>query len=349
MSKTITDGSLPTATATSSYPTGGSERDDWILARRAARNAVEPLRPYDFLVEEEVAETGELLFVATIFLANRECPWRCLMCDLWKNTLTETVPPGAIPAQIDYALKKIGTREDGRPPSQLKLYNSGSFFDSRAIPVEDYSAIAQRVRTFERVIVECHPVLVGDSCARFRDLLKIRDHRPIAETRLEVAMGLETAHPQVLEKLNKRMTIEQFSRAAEWLRRNEIALRVFVLVKPPFLDEPEALHWARRSIDLAFDCGATVVSLIPTRLGNGALETLAERGEFSPPKLATLEAALRYGIGLKRGRVFADLWDLQKFSDCPACFTSRAARLREINRHQTWPQEIDCPQCGGVR
>jgi hypothetical protein len=76
---------------------------------------------------------------------------------------------------------------------------------------------------------------------------------------------------------------------------------------------------------------------------------LAERGEFSPPKLATLEAALRYGIGLKRGRVFADLWDLQKFSDCPVCFTLRKARLREINRHQTWPGAIDCPQCGGFQ
>jgi radical SAM enzyme (TIGR01210 family) len=310
---------------------------------------VDPHRPYAFLVEEELAETRELVSVATIFLTNRECPWRCLMCDLWKNTLTETVPPGAIPAQIDYALKNIAAREDGRSPRQIKLYNSGSFFDPRAIPVVDYSAIAQRVRTFERVIVECHPALVGDSCTSFRDLLNSGVHHPVPADRLEVAMGLETAHPQVLEKLNKRMTLDQFSRAAEWLRRNGMALRVFVLVKPPFLDESEALHWAERSIDLAFDCGAIVVSLIPTRSGNGALEMLAERGEFSPPKLATLEAALRYGIGLKRGRVFADLWDLQKFSDCPACFSSRKARLREINRHQTWPGAIDCPQCGGVQ
>jgi len=29
------------------------------------------------------------------------------MCDLWKNTLTESVPPGAIAAQIDYALNAL--------------------------------------------------------------------------------------------------------------------------------------------------------------------------------------------------------------------------------------------------
>src|SRR5260370_26132042 len=46
-------------------------------------------------------------------------------------------------------------------PTQIKLYNSGSFFDRRAIPPADYPAIAQRVRRFERLIVECHPALMG--------------------------------------------------------------------------------------------------------------------------------------------------------------------------------------------
>ncbi len=70
--------------------------------------------------------------VATVFLTNRECPFRCLMCDLWRNTLTETVPVGAIPAQIDHALLRLP------PAKQLKLYNSGSFFDPHAIPPQDY-------------------------------------------------------------------------------------------------------------------------------------------------------------------------------------------------------------------
>jgi radical SAM enzyme (TIGR01210 family) len=345
MRKTVSERSHTPVTTTSPYPTRGSERDQWILARRSPRDAVDPHRPYDFQIEEELAETREVVSVAAIFLTNRECPWRCLMCDLWKNTLTETVPAGAIPAQIDYALKNIASRDDCRPPRQAKLYNSGSFFDPRAVPIEDYSAIAQRVRTFERVIVECHPALVGDSCARFRDLLNHRDHPPIAATRLEVAMGLETAHPQVLEKLNKRMTIDQFSRAAEWLRRNGMALRVFVLVKPPFLDELEAHHWAQRSIDLAFDCGATVVSHIPTRPGNGALESLALQGQFCPPSLDLLETALDYGVGLGRGRVFADVWDLEKFSRCPNCFPKRTERLRRINFSQCLEPRVNCESC----
>ncbi len=81
------------------YPGQPRERDRWILARRGARNQLDPFKPRAFFVEEERAESGEVVSVATIFLTNRECPWRCLMCDLWKNTLTETAPVGAVPAR----------------------------------------------------------------------------------------------------------------------------------------------------------------------------------------------------------------------------------------------------------
>ena len=312
------------------YPLGARERDEWILARRPARNAVDADKPYAFLVEEERAESGEIVRVATIFLTNRECPWRCLMCDLWQNTLTESVPPGAIPEQIDFALGQLG---DAR---QIKLYNAGSFFDPRAILPEDFSAIAEQVRGFERVMVECHPALIGDAVLRFRDLLS---------GRLEVAMGLETVEPTVLEKLNKRMTLDRFAKAAEFLRAHDVALRVFVLVKPPFLEESAALEWARRSVEFAFDCGAGVVSLIPTRAGNGALDSLAASGDFAPPKLATFEAAFDHGVGLQRGRVFADLWDLEKFSSCPNCFSRRRERLQEMNARQVVLPRVDCAAC----
>jgi radical SAM enzyme (TIGR01210 family) len=313
------------------YPDREIQRTRWILDRRSLRAQVDPRRPWLSFVEDERDGSGALAPVATIFLTNRECPWRCLMCDLWQHTLTETVPVGAIPAQIDFALGQM-------PPARhLKLYNSGSFFDPRAIPPEDYAAIADRVRGFERVIVECHPALVGKTTIHFRDLLR---------GQLEVAMGLETAHPEVLAKLNKRMTLDQFRHAAEFLRQHGIAWRAFILVQPPFLDEDEALLWACRSMDFAFDCGADVASLIPTRFGNGALEALAEQGQFSPPKLKTLEAALDYGLSVRRGRVFADLWDLEQFSNCEACFPARRQRLAESNRTQAVTPAVACARCG---
>jgi archaeosine synthase beta-subunit len=315
---------------TSAYPATNLERDKWVLERRPDRETLDPQKPYLFFVEQELSASGEILPVATVFLTNRECPWRCVMCDLWRNTLTTSVPPGAIPAQIDFALSQL-------PAARvLKLYNSGSFFDSRAIPVEDHPAIAGRADNFERLIVENHPALVDYHCLRFRDRLKCR---------LEIAMGLETVHPDVLPRLNKRMTLEQFSTAATFLRTHDIDLRVFVLVQPPFMQPHEAVLWAQRSVDFAFDCGATAVTLIPTRGGNGAMEVLAGNQQFSPPRLETLEAAFSYGLGLKRGRVFADLWDAERIPSCLACRIPRITRLRDMNLSQVNLAPARCQSC----
>ena len=163
----------------------------------------------------------------------------------------------------------------------------------------------------------------------------------------EVAMGLETAHPIVLERLNKGMSLEQFSSAAERLKQRRIDLRVFVLIHPPYMDEDEAPHWANRSIDFAFDCGASVVTLIPTRPGNGALDALASNGDFSKPTLKALESAQAYGIELRRGRVFADTWDLVQLSECSECFDAREKRLAEINLGQQNLPIVDCGRCEG--
>lgn len=326
------------------YPQRRRERDQWILAQRQnitprdvvekTRRELDPQRPYAFLVEDERSASGEIVSVATVFLINRECPWRCLMCDLWRNTLTESVPRGAIPTQIDAALAQLP------PARQIKLYNSGSFFDPKAIPPEDYGDIAARLCGFERVIVECHPALINENCLRFRDLLSKQGN-----IQLEVAMGLETTHPQILAQLNKGMTLDQFRQAAAFLRKNNIALRAFILLKPPLMDEAQGLFWAERSLDFAFDCDATVAALIPTRTGNGAMEALAARGEFAPPRIATLETAMAYGIKLGRGRVFADLWDLQRFSVCTDCFPARTARLNEMNQQQAVLPPVVCQSC----
>lgn len=316
------------------YPERPAERDRWVVSLRPERPHLDPERPYASLVEEECSASGAVVPVATIFLTNRECPWRCVMCDLWRNTLAETLPAGSIPRQMDFALSQLP------PAKQIKLYNSGSFFDPRAIPPQDHPAIAERARQFERTIVECHPALVGEASVRFQQMLG----RP-----LEVAMGLETAHPEVLERLNKRMTLGQFSAAAEFLHTHGIALRVFVLVQPPFLRPEEALLWARRSVEFAFDCGATAVTLIPTRAGNGAMEKLAVMGEFTPPSLAVLEQASLQALAMRRGRVFVDLWDIEKRADlCVHCLDRRIERLHRQNLTQQAAPSVLCDNCGGT-
>lgn len=318
--------------AAAEYPATPAARDRWIVARRPGRHRLSPDRPHGWFVEDEVDGAGVVRRVATILLVNRECPFHCVMCDLWRDTLTDTVPPGAITGQIAFALSVLP------PVHTVKLYNSGSFFDPQAVPPAEYAAIAVRLAGIERVIVECHPAFVGDAVGWFRDLVAAE---------LEVAVGLETANEDVLARLNKRMTLASYVAAAERLRALGVAQRAFILVQPPFQEARTSVAWAVRSAEFAFDHRAGAASLIAVRPGNGALEMLAGQGDFAPPRLATLEAAFEEALALGRGRVFADTWDLARIPACVRCRDARVSRLRAMNLAQRSSPRAPCDACDG--
>ncbi len=301
--------------------------DRWILSKRGNKNAVNPRKPYAWLVEKERSSSGIIEDTAIIFLTNRECSFHCLMCDLWKNTTDVSIPAGAIPEQIEWALKQMPEARN------LKLYNSGSFFDERAIPEEDYKSIASLVRNFETVIVESHPRLINEKCLIFRDMLK---------PDLQIALGLETVHTEVLRKLNKQMTLDDFRNSVSFLAQHGILSRAFILLRPPFLSESEGIFWAERSIDFAFSAGVECCTVIPVRAGNGAMDLLMEKNYFAQPDIRSLETVLEYGIRLNSGRVFADVWDLGMFSSCMKCIDKRTNRLITMNQNQKIASPVRC-------
>lgn len=325
------------------WPRTAVGRDQVVLSRRGDRTPHDPWRAHAALVEEEPAADGSLAPVATIFLTGRECPWRCAMCDLWRNTTAEDTPAGAIPVQIAAALKDTHSRF----PRTVKLYNAGSFFDPRAVPEADYDSIALQLQGLDRVIVESHPALVGPRVDAFMQSLDEAGDSRGASPALEVAMGLETAHPEALERLNKRMTVQSFREAAAALERRGIALRVFLLINPPFVPAPEQDDWLFRSLDTALQCGATAISLIPTRSGNGTMEGLQAEGLFTPPHLNDIDRAATLAMGhvSHRARLFVDLWDLERFESCQVCRVARQERLRNMNLQQMLLDPIDCDAC----
>ena len=301
--------------------------DKWIVASRGNKNNVDPLKPYGWLVEKERTVSGSIEDTGIIFLTNRECPFHCLMCDLWKNTTDVTSTAGIIPNQIRYAMEKMPAVR------HIKLYNSGSFFDTRAIPEKDYKEIASLLKNCETVIVESHPRLINEKCLKFRDML-------VPE--LHVAMGLETINREILSKLNKQMSPGDFSNSVGFLTKNGIYSRAFILLGLPFLTESESIFWAERSIDFAFTSGVECCTIIPVREGNGAMDQLKGRGDFTLPDILSLEKVLEYGIELNKGRVFADVWDLAHFSKCNKCIDQRIKRVNAINLSQKITSTVDC-------
>ncbi|MCC6161913.1 MAG: radical SAM protein [Acidobacteria bacterium] len=308
-----------------------------MTASARPRPVHDPFRHQGVLVEPEADAAGRLLTTATVFLTGSECAWRCVMCDLWRHTTETATPAGAIPAQLRDAHAAL--RGTGTLPDVWKLYNAGSYFDRRAVPPEDDEGVAELVSGSTRVVVESHPALVGDRAWRFRDLLARRG------TTLEVAMGLETAHPEALDAINKGVTRESFAAAADALRREGVALRVFLLVHPPVVPADRRGEWLRRSVRLARSCGAEVISLIPTRSTERALQALAAAGAFVPPTLADLEEAFADALAEAGPRVFADTWDLDAHAACPHCVEARRSRLARQNAEQRTLDAVTCGHC----
>ena len=301
--------------------------DRWIRSLRSKKNKLDPAKPAGWFLEYERSRSGSADLTATVFFTNRECPFSCLMCDLWKNTTDYTVKKDHLLAQLE------SVRDEIQSARHLKLYNSGNFFDSKAIPEDAYESIANWAEPFKTLIVECHPKLIDEKCLHFRDLIK---------PELQVAIGLETANADMLSRLNKKMNLNDFRKSVRYLNDHSISVRAFILLNLPWMSREENILWAKRSIDFSFDCGAECCVVIPTRTGNGAMDWLNGKGYFNEPGIESLEEVAEYGVKLGEGRVFADLWDLHKFSRCEKCYESRKERLNQLNLTQVIGEKISC-------
>jgi radical SAM enzyme (TIGR01210 family) len=256
------------------------------------------------------------------------------MCDLWQYTLADASPVGAIAHQIEEGLRDLS-----EPCEWVKLYNASNFFDPRAVPEEDYRKIAQSVTSFERVIVENHPRLLGSRVLRFQDQL---------QAKLEIAMGLETIHPVSMNWLDKQMSLDDFGAAMEFCGKHGIDRRVFLILQPPGTPPEEAVDWGLQAAKLAARLGARHISMIPLRAGNGVVDRLLQERSIRLPNAAQLEqwlfAAQRQ---LPDTVVTVDLWDWEKMEGhCQEGLEWRRERLALRNIAASFP-EHHIPQAAG--
>ena len=321
------------ASAQSESP--GRAADRRIRGLRPPKAYVDPYKAHGSVLEEERRPGGAIEQALTVFLAGAECPFTCSFCDLWKWTVDGATPPGALTAQLATVLHAPGAPV----PDRVKLYNASNFFDLRAVPPEDLAGMALLASPFSGVTVESHASTIGPRTLAFARQLS---------GRLEVAMGLETIHPVAVAQLNKRLDLPRFDRAAAFLRDNDIDVRVFVLLGAPWVGAGEAVSSTVRTVEYAVERGASVVSIIPVRGGNGEMERLQTAGHFDPPNLLQLEAALDGCVQFAPAVVTADLWDIEQLPACEHCAPERIERLRRLNGYGRAEPRVECLVCSAA-
>ncbi len=312
-----------------------SAADRRIRSLRQPKARVDPYTAHGSLIEGERRPDGKTERALTVFLAGTECPFTCSFCDLWQWTIDGPALPGSLTRQLETVLQAL----DPPVPDRLKVYNASNFFDQRAVPPEDLLGIATQAAPFAAVTVESHARTIGPRTLDFARRIP---------GRLEVAAGLETVHPDAAAHLNKRLDLAQFDWAARFLSDNDIDLRVFVLLGAPYVSAAESVEWTVRTVEYAADRGASVVSIIPVRGGNGEMERLQALGAFTPPTLSQLESALDRCLELAPTVVTADLWDVARLRACAHCSSERIERLRRLNVTGRSELRIACTVCGAA-
>lgn len=233
------------------------------------------------------------------------------MCGFWEDTNPRIKGPD-IEAQVQTFISEFPKGE------VLKIFTSGSFLDNLEIERESQIKIMKDVMEhYDYIIIESRPEFIE------RSINYIKQY----SGRLQIAIGLESSNQEILKySINKNYTFEDFKRASEILRENGISVRTYVLLKPPFLTEGEAI---RDSIKTIMDVlpFSDIISLNPLNVQKGTyVEMLYKQGRFRPPYLwSVIEVLLKTkndkvpvislitGSGKKRGAHNGHICD-EKFS-----------------------------------
>lgn len=230
------------------------------------------------LWKEKERFRGNLEDCLTAIITTRGCFWRkCYMCSYWSES--RALSDEFLKSQLDEVLDKL---EEIRI---LKVFTSGSFLDEREIPTELRAYFLDRCRELgvKKLIIESRP--------EFIDSKKLRDFRGLE---VEVGIGLETANDFIREHcINKGFSFSDFTKAAEILKREGLRVKCYLLLKPPFLSEREAINDLLESTEKVRNL-ADVISINLTNIQKGTLvEKLWERGLYRPPWLWSALEVLR--------------------------------------------------------
>jgi len=231
----------------------------------------------------------------TIILNTGGCRWAraggCTMCGYVAESVEGgTVAHGDLMTQVRKCLDHEREHAD-EPAGQVKIYTSGSFLDEREIPPETREAVAAEFGDRDRIVVESLPDFVDrEKIAEFTD-------RGLAT---DIAVGLETATDRVRHDcVNKYFDFAEFERAAADAGEAGAGVKAYLLMKPPFLSESEAVADMKRSIRRCAGVeGCHTVSMNPCNVQRHTMvEDLFYGDGYRPPWLWSVAEVLAATAG----------------------------------------------------
>ena len=245
------------------------------------RESWDASRPVTVYKTPENLPDGTPCTAATVILRSKGCAWwwksGCTFCGYF-NDVRDDVSAEDMFSQWEYAKKSTNNFEGCQ---MIKVYTSGTFFEDRENPPEWQESVLKETADMGlHLVVEaqaqmCTPEKIEWVAARHPGCT--------------VAIGLEAYDDSVLRfHVNKGFTTKQWHRAVEMLRENDLRVKTYLLFKPPFMSEGDALiHTTSWLIDVA--PLSDEVSVNPMNIQkNTVVDRLFRNKEYRTPWLWSL-------------------------------------------------------------
>lgn len=257
-----------------------------LSARRHKLNAVRN-RPRCVQIDRYRFKKSEYKRIRIILQGNGCSVPLCTMCPMPNEGLN---PKHTQIEAIDY-IEQIDHAFSSNPHCEMVcIYNDGSFFSPKELPESARRQIYQIVSNYgcKYLIIESLPNFIT------QELLE-ESSQLLNGVKLIIGIGLHSISDEVRELcINCRFTLKSFYIAFTLMKEYGVNCKTYVMIKPPFLAEKEAIYDAAFSAIWLRKKGIEDVTLCPTRVVPGTLvQDMHNRGLYKPPMLTSIIKCLQ--------------------------------------------------------
>jgi archaeosine synthase beta-subunit len=239
---------------------------------------------------------GESVLALTIILSPTGCEWArkggCTMCGEFEGSFKRNEIVDNPQFHIAQFASAIGNpkiwdkaKEEKKPITWLRIYQEGNYTNPDEMNFKAQEAIlrlAMHIDGIKRITIESRPQYLSLKTIKvLSSLFKSSD------VELEIGMGLEAVNSVVRNVcINKQESKDQFIKTIKWLKEFNIRSLAYVLLKPPFLNEAEAIEEAVATAHFAERIGFNRISFEPMSIHTFTLvDVLRNTGDYKIPWL----------------------------------------------------------------
>lgn len=311
--------------------------------------------PIDLSKPCHIAFSGELLHytekpvreIQIIFAAHgcvkalsKQAP--CTMCGfINESNFGKFVSPKDLIKQFDYTTRLRNFKKS----RIVTLLNSGSIFCETEFPQKAREYIFKKLNSYKNiyeVIIESRPEFVTEKIVKeTKELLK--------DKKVELSFGLEAVTDIVREQfINKGFSRKDFERAIKLAKKYEFDTHCYVLLKPPFLTEKEAINEAIKTVKYCFKIGVFGVTVMPCGVQeNTLIEFLYKNKEYRSPWLWSVIEVIKKVRNKEYVRIGTSEENVVHLNDphnCSKCNTKtlRAFEKYNIRHNISVFDKLDC-------